>query len=299
MDVPIRANRKRNERHSQPCASVADDDRLILERHRQELREGPAPVESDLDVAPCPTVDASEHVHLRAGGHPRHQRKAGIRPRAQVDRLRRECRLRPGHRGQQHRHSNQRAPKRACAFRGVLHGVHPPQGFSSFQRRRQVFSLRRVRWSHVKMACPSRVRVLARRRRGRRMAWAADFVLARRLSQVIDTRLRRTKATLIYRRTEIVGPFSSSSGTPNRRAWSDTSESRSTTRWRSPSKQRCRRSPPDHDRQIRRSWSGHFQSSDHPENRHANNKFQSTAGIGRRPFEGPRSGPALNFRSRP
>ena len=108
-------HRKRNERHSQPCASVADDDRLILEWQLQRLREGP-PRLIRLDVAPRPGVDASEHTHLCAGGHPRHQRKAAIRPRAQVDRMRRECRLRPGHRGQQHCRSDQRAPNRACAL---------------------------------------------------------------------------------------------------------------------------------------------------------------------------------------
>lgn len=36
----------------------------------------------------------------------------------------------------------------------------------------------------------------------------------------------------------------------------DTSGSRWTTRWRSRSKLRCRRKPPDRGRQFRRSWSG-------------------------------------------
>jgi len=44
---------------------------------------------------------------------------------------------------------------------------------------------------------------------------------------------------------------------------------------------------------------GHIQSSDQPENRRANDKFQSSAGIGRLPLEGPQSGSASNFRSWP
>ena len=67
--------------------------------------------------------------------------------------------------------------------------------------------------------------------------------------------MRRTKPTLIYRRTRNLRP-SSSSATANLRARSGTSGSRSMTRWRSRSKLRCRRTPLDCDRQIRRSWSG-------------------------------------------
>jgi hypothetical protein len=52
---------------------------------------------------------------------------------------------------------------------------------------------------------------------------------------------------------------------------------------------RCRRTPLDRDRHIRRSWSGHFQSSDLPESRHADDRSQSTAAIGRRPLEGTHS----------
>jgi integrase len=51
--------------------------------------------------------------------------------------------------------------------------------------------------------------------------------------------LRRTKATLIYRRTRNLRTVQLHLGTPNWRARSDTAESRSTTPWRSPSKLRC------------------------------------------------------------
>jgi|APFre7841882630_1041343.scaffolds.fasta_scaffold01237_5 integrase len=51
--------------------------------------------------------------------------------------------------------------------------------------------------------------------------------------------LRRTKATLNYRRTRNLRTVQLHLGTPNWRARSDTAESRSTTPWRSPSKLRC------------------------------------------------------------
>jgi hypothetical protein len=52
-------------------------------------------------------------------------------------------------------------------------------------------------------------------------------------------------------------------------------------------------------RALKWAAAGHFQSNDRSGNRHANDKFQSTAGIGRWPLEGPQSGSASNFQSRP
>ena len=51
--------------------------------------------------------------------------------------------------------------------------------------------------------------------------------------------MRRTKPTLIYRRTRNLRAVRSCSAIPNLKAPSDISESRSTTRWRSPSRPRC------------------------------------------------------------
>jgi len=83
--------------------------------------------------------------------------------------------------------------------------------------------------------------------------------------------MRRTKATLIYRRTRNLRAVQLLLGHTKLdwRARSDTSGSRWTTRWRLRSKLRCRRTPPDRGRQLRRSWSDPDQPSRHTDTRHA------------------------------
>ena len=65
--------------------------------------------------------------------------------------------------------------------------------------------------------------------------------------------LRRTKPTLIYRRTKNLEPFSCCSATPSSKVPSDTSGSRSTTHWRSRSRRRSKPSWAGRDRRTRRS----------------------------------------------
>ena len=75
--------------------------------------------------------------------------------------------------------------------------------------------------------------------------------------------MRRTKATLIYQnKPRTSEPYSYCSATANLRAQSDTSGSRSTTRWRSRSKLTCDRAELGRDRRTWRSQTGQVRTSD-------------------------------------